>query len=246
MRFTTDPRLSSVLAALCFAAPAGIFAAAPAAAEWYADLYAGVAYTPRSDVTLVVSLPSGSADHTFHDVKWNDSATYGGRAGYWFDGTPWLGIGLDVFRFDADIPTQSVSTTILGVTAPATLQAIDVSNKVVALDVLLRYPLFVSPAYPKGRLQPYVTAGPAYFKTRAKNTTNGELTTQAATDSSTGYKLGGGLSWQVVKDVAIFGELRYTHVRAAPVLSSALSPLKVPLQFDLNTYHLVAGVSFRF
>ena len=232
---------------LCFAAAAELLAtASPVSAEWFADLYAGAAYTPNSDVTLVVNPPSGSADHTFHDVKWNNSATYGARAGYWFDGTPWLGIGLDVFRFDTDIPTQSVSTTILGVTAPATLQAIDVSNKVVALDVLLRYPLYVSPAYPKGRLQPYVTAGPAYFKTRATNTTNGELTTQAATDSSTGYKLGGGLSWQVVKDVAIFGEFRYTHVRAEPVLSSAVSPLKVPLQLDLNTYHLVAGISFRF
>lgn len=39
--------------------------AAPARAEWFADLYAGVAYTPRSDVIVVVARPGGSVDHTF-------------------------------------------------------------------------------------------------------------------------------------------------------------------------------------
>jgi hypothetical protein len=42
--------------------------AAPAHAEWAVDLYGGVAYTPRSDLVMVVGGPGGtSADHTFHD-----------------------------------------------------------------------------------------------------------------------------------------------------------------------------------
>jgi opacity protein-like surface antigen len=221
--------------------------ATPASAEWFADLYGGGAYTPRSDVTLVVRPPGMVADHTFHDVKWDPSITYGARAGVWFEAVPWYGIGLDVFRFNANIPTQTVDTTILGATAPATLQAINVSVNVVAFDIVrLRYPFLASPEYPKGRFRPYVTAGPAIFRVRATNIGNGELTTQPGTDSSTGYKAGAGLSWQLTKGAAIFGEYRYTHVHTEPVLQGAITGLRVPLQFDLNTHHVVAGVSFSF
>src|SRR2546426_2842890 len=57
-----------------------LMTAPPAAAEWFADLYGGAAGTERSDVTLVVNPPSGPANHTFHNVKWDISATVGGRA----------------------------------------------------------------------------------------------------------------------------------------------------------------------
>jgi opacity protein-like surface antigen len=246
MQFTSDLHSKSPLV-ICLVVLASLLSMpSPASAEWFADLYAGAAYTPKSDITLVVSLPSGPADHTFHDVKWDTSPTFGGRLGYWFESAPWLGIGLDVFYFNANIPTQTVSTTILGVTAPATLRAIDVSTTVAALDFALRYPLQVDQGFPKGRIQPYVTAGPAVFWTRAKNKENTELTTEAATDSATGYKVGAGLSWLFSQHAAVFAEFRYTHVHTEPVLNSALSSLRVPLQFDLDTQHVVAGVSYRF
>ncbi|TLY39969.1 MAG: porin family protein [Nitrospirae bacterium] len=224
-----------------------LMTAPPAAAEWFADLYGGAAGTERSDVTLVVNPPSGPANHTFHNVKWDISATVGGRAGYWFERFPWYGIGLDVFHFNADIPTQTVSLTIPGATVPATLQEIDFSITAIAFDVIrLRLPLRVSPEFPKGQLQPYLTVGPALFLTRATNKTNAELTTQTATDTSLGVKVGAGASWQLFEHVAVFGEYRFTHFRAEPVLNSALSSLRVPLQSDLNTHHLLAGISWRF
>src|SRR5437016_3924801 len=75
---------------------------------------------------------------------------------------------------------------------------------------------------------------------------NAELTTQTATDTSLGVKVGAGASWQLFEHVAVFGEYRFTHFRAEPVLNSALSSLRVPLQSDLNTHHLLAGISWRF
>ena len=198
-------------------------------------------------MTLVVNPPSGPATHTFHDVKWDSSPTVGGRVGYWFEKVPWYGIGLDVFHFNADIPTQTVSATIRGATAQATLQAIDFSITAIAFDVIrLRLPLRVSPEFPKGQLQPYMTVGPALFLTRATNTTNAELSTQAATDTSLGVKVGAGASWQLFEHVAVFGEYRFTHVHTEPVFNSALSSRQIPLQSDLNTHHLLGGVSFRF
>jgi hypothetical protein len=244
MHIATDPRLKSVLAALGFLLAA---VASPASAEWFADVYGGSAYTPRSDVTLVIRPGGRASDHTFHNVKWDPSLELGARGGYWLDAVPWYGFGLDVFQFTASIPTQTVDSTIVGISAPATLQSIGISVVAIAFDVVrLRYPLLVSSEYSKGRLQPYVTAGPALFRIKATNAGNGELTRHSDTDSSIGYKVGGGLSWQLTKEAAIFGEYRYTHVRAEPVFGSAGSSLRVPLQFDLNTHHLVAGVSFSF
>jgi len=222
-------------------------AATPVFAEGFADLYGGISHTPRSDLTFVIRPAGRSSDHTFRDVKWDPSVVFGARAGYWFETAPWYGVALDVFRFNANIPTQTESSTIVGASGPATLGAIDITVIVVALDVArLRYRLMADSAYPKGRLQPYLTAGPALFRIRATNKGNGELTTEPGTDSAIGYKLGAGLSWQLTKAAALFGEYRYTHVRAEPVLDSALSSLRVPLQFDLNTHHFVAGASLRF
>src|SRR5690349_9358291 len=143
-----------------------LFAAAgPARAEWFADLYGGAAYTPRSDIVMVIGSPTGPADHTFHDVEWDQSGVLGARAGYWFDSIPWYGVGLDFFRFNADVPTQTVNLTISGATAPATLRTIDFSADVIAFDVVrVRYRFLDSPGYAKGRAQAYATAGPALFR----------------------------------------------------------------------------------
>jgi opacity protein-like surface antigen len=224
-----------------------ILLAAPAHAEWYADIYGGAAYTPHSDMTLVVGSASGPADHVFHDVKWNQSTELGMRAGYWFDSLPWYGIGLDAFHFDANAPGQTVDLTISGATAPATLQAIDVSASVVAFDVVrLRYPLMASGEYPRGRLQPYASAGPALFRVRVTNKANGELTTQPASDTSLGYKMAAGLSWQFTPRIGLFGEYRYTHAHAEADLQGTITGARVPTRFDLDTHHLVAGLSLRF
>jgi opacity protein-like surface antigen len=225
-----------------------VAAASPARAEWFGDLYGGFAYTPRSDVVLVVGSPTGPADHSFHDVKWETSGVIGARAGYWLDAAPWYGIGLDLFRFNADVATQDVQVTIQGVgTVPATLKAIDFSATVVAFDLVrLRYPLAVSAEYPKGRLQPYAAGGPALFRIEVTNRLNGELTTEPARDTSTGYKLGAGLSWHLTRTAAIFGEFRFTHVHSEPALQGTITGARVPTKFDLDTQHALAGVSFEF
>ena len=223
-------------------------AAGAARAEWFADLYGGSAYSQHSDFTLVIRPSGPEADHTFQDVKWDTSTTVGARAGYWLESVPWYGFGLDLFRFDANVPDQTVNATILGVTSPTPLGAIDVSVTAIGLDILrLRYSFMRSDAYPKGILQPYFTAGPAQFRTTATNKNNPELTEQsAASDTTWGYKLGAGASWQITNAIGLFGELRYTHVHTEPVLQSAFSPLRVPMTFDLNTRHLIAGASLRF
>jgi len=220
-----------LLIALCLAA-------AGASAEPQIDLYAGGAHTPNSDMTLVVNTPGGNADHEFHNVKWKNSLELGARAGYWLTSAPWYGFGLDFAHFDADIPGQTVDTTIQGVTAPTPLQSIDVSVLMLSFDVVrLRY---------QGTLTPYFSAGPALFRIKMTNRGNGEFTTKPATDNAIGYKVGAGLSWALRKNMALFGEFRYTHVKAEPVLEGAITGAGIPVRFDLNTHHLIAGLTFGF
>src|SRR5712692_10578812 len=221
---------------------------AHASAEWYADLYGGITHTPSSDVTLIIRLPSGPFDHVFHDVKWDDSASVGGRAGYWFETLPWLGVGLDVFHFGSNLSTQTVLLTIsaIGFSGSAQLQAIDFSITAVAFDVVrLRWPLLTSAEFPKGQLQPYFTVGPALFITQAKDTNNFIPSNQSVTDTSLGVKVGTGITWQLLTHVAFFGEYRFTHFSPQPTFFNASPiPIQVPLQTDLNARHLIAGISF--
>jgi hypothetical protein len=208
-------------------------------AEWNADLYGGVVYTPRSDITQAIGSPSGPADHTYHDVKWNNSAVFGARAGYWLRGADWYGFGMDVFQYSADVPTQMVDITILGATTPVALQAIDFRVTAIAFDI-------VRLRYPAGNLEPYASAGPALFKVKVTNRGNGELTTTAGRDDAWGYKVGAGLSWFAWKNAALFAEYRFTHVHSEVVLQGTITGAGVPTRFDLDSHHVVAGASFRF
>lgn len=225
---------------------AALATAASARAEWTFDGYGGGSHSPRSDFTMVIGSPSGRADHTFHDVEWDPSVELGTRAGYWLESVPWLGFAADLFRFDANVPSQTVSTTISGATAPANLQAIDFRILSLGLDARARLRLMSSFEHPRGRLQPYVTAGPALFRVKVTNRANGELTTEPSTDTVWGYKLGAGMSWQIGRNAAVFGEYRYTHFHAEPGLHGNITGAGVPLLFDLDTHHLVGGVSFTF
>jgi len=221
---------------LAFAAV--LAAATPARAEWQADLYGGVAYARRSEMALNVQGSTGSADHTFHDVKWEPSLEAGVRANYWLPAAPAYGVGLDFFLFRSDIRNQSVEATVRGVRAKGAIGAIDMTVGVLALDLVrLRH-------RGDGRLSPYASAGPAFFLIRAKNKGNPEMDGGTVTDTSLGYKLAAGTSWRLAKQRSLFLEYRYTHVFAELYFASAVSPQRFPLRFDLNTHHVVAGMTF--
>ena len=77
----------------------------PAAAEWFADLYAGSSFTQKSDLKLN---DQGIGPGTYEDVEFDRSLAWGGRAGRFFDTVPFLGLGLDFFRYYPYLGPQSV------------------------------------------------------------------------------------------------------------------------------------------
>ena len=229
-----------MLVVYCVTVMAAVSMPQLASAEWNADIYGGGAFTTKNNTES--ALPGFTV--TTHDVKFDTSGTVGGRAGVWFDRIPWMGVGVDIFYFRPTIGGgQTPEITAPGLNTTATIQTINISVLGLGFDVLrLRLPLFQGEEYPQGRLQPYLTAGPALFWTRLKDTTNlAGPANQSDTDMSVGVKAGAGTSYQLTPLIGLFGEYRFTHFEARHEFAGPIQ-----LSETFNTHHLIAGLSFRF
>jgi opacity protein-like surface antigen len=168
-------------------------------AEWYADLYFGEASTQSADVDVEISSSSLGFMRQYTTTKkvgFDDSFTFGGRVGYYFESLPWAGFALDLSYFQAD--------------------GKNVDNDIVQLSLLLmlRWPLFKSENFPKGKLQPYAGVGPGYFFTNSRVNFRPALQDSVSGSSGEiGLDVRAGLAWQFHKHWAIFGEYRYTDVK---------------------------------
>jgi opacity protein-like surface antigen len=209
----------------------------PAAAEWFADLYAGTSFTQRSDLKLN---DHGIGPGTFADVSFDRSLAWGGRAGRFFDTLPFLGVGLDFFRYYPYIGPQSVELRGRGGTG-----SFDVEATAVSVDLMLRLPLLRSEAAPQGLVQPYLVAGPPLFMTTVTPRHTRNLRNHDGdTDFSFGYKLAGGVAVQIFRNLALFGEYRFTHVSPEVELRDA-SNRRTTLGVDLDTHSALFGISAR-
>jgi len=188
----------------------------PVSAEWFADLYLGGAFTDKSDVKD----DSPTGETTLKHIRFNRSSGYGVRAGYWFDFARYVGVSLDVSHFRPD-------------TVPSSLKRLDLYTTPMAFDLMLRWPLLPTDAIPRGRLQPYLTVGPAVALAEAKDTTNLMPTDQYETDFPLGVQAAAGLVWQF-----------YPHF--SPEFTFRTPPGSTRLRFDLDTRYPLAGISVRF
>ena len=158
-------------------------------------------------------------------------------------------MGLDVFYFQPDIPTQTATFTASGLgSAVGQWRKTSVDVIGVGFDVLrLRLPLLKSDQFRHGRLQPYVTAGPALFFTKIKDTDSFAPNNQSKNDTSVGVKVGAGLAFHLTKAIALFGEYRFTHFKAdATFTDTTPPPSQETVKATFDTHHAIGGISFRF
>ncbi len=235
----------------------------PTGAEWFADLYGGGAITQshhfsldgRQDGVHVAGLITG--------VGFDKSLEVGGRFGYWFESLKVFGLGLDVSHFRPDIKAQTAIAkgemtdsrgVLLGVplnVSGATrvrLSDTDFHVTLVAVDLMLRWPTRVSTNFPNGQLQPYLMAGPAVAIVELQRFETSASLWRSTLKNSRGPRrvrpsaaeVGGGIMWAFTKDVGVFGEYRYTHIR--PSLDAG----EITFKTHLRTHHVLSGISFRF
>jgi len=191
---------------------------APAFSEGVIDLYVGSAMTRDSDVK--VSTPAFSESRR---IDWDTSITAGGRFGVWFESLDWLGLALDVsfFKPDKDVKVFPVSALLM-----------------------LRLPLLRDESVPHGRLQPYIAAGPGLFVTWLDGDVGNVGVNESAASVDVGVDVRGGLALMLTKNIGIFGEYRFTHVKPDFGLDIVDVNFKAKTTFD--THHVVGGLSFRF
>ncbi len=221
--------------------------AAPAAAEWFADLYAGASLTEKDDVRAN-DRSAGIA--TYRDVDFNTGLAYGLRFGTYFESVPFIGFGVDAFAFTSSIGAQTVpadgclpsggcGTNRVG------LGSFDLGTSAVSLDIFLRLPLFATADAPGGRVQPYVLVGaPVFVSTLSPRNTRLFRNHDDDTDISFGYKGAAGLAVSVYKNLMVFGEYRYTHTSPEFEIRGA-SAAKATVRTDLDTHSGLAGLSAR-
>jgi opacity protein-like surface antigen len=227
-------------------------AASPAAAEWFADAYAGYTLTVDSDMT--VHSPSGLSIYrdVEHDRAIDNAYIIGARFGRYFDFAPFLGVGVDLFTFSPTIGPQQVH--IDGCVPSGgcsggqggTTGRIEVSTIGVSLDLMLRWPLLKTDKSPWGRLNPYLVAGVPILKTTVTPRTTAQFRNQDGhTDVSVGYKVGGGLAVQVAPNLMLFAEYRFIHSEASVDLRDSATLRKTPVHLDFDTHAGIVGLSAR-
>ncbi len=243
--------VSALVGALALGALA--IGAAPASAEWFGDLYLGGAVTQSDDLTARGSLNGAPFEITARDLRFDSSVMGGGRVGYWFGPLP-FGLALDVSYFEPNVSSQTVNTNVsIGGTnanvGQLSFGRLDLAVTDLAFELMVRWPgLLASPQFPNGRLQPYVTAGPAVFFVTAKDSNNfGPPDHQTSTDVSLGLQAGFGTTWMITPHVGVFGEYRFTHFSPQFDFDTSLPGFtRTTVKTDVNTHHVLFGVTFRF
>jgi hypothetical protein len=223
---------------LCVAASLGVLALAvsvpPASAEVNFDLYGGASFYGNPDFTLKV----GGAQVDKERGEADTDITFGGRAGYWFDGVglPWLGVFLDVSYFEPEFTRK-------GGGSETSLFKAKVRTVPISPLIMLRLPLLQSPEHPNGQLQVYAGAGPGFFWTDTTfRTPLGERVSEDRVDVGVDFR--GGLAWEFHPNWAVFTEYRFTYYTVSPERST--NGQKVKLEADLDTHHVLFGISYRF
>ena len=214
----------------------------PAPAEWFGDVYGGIALPESTTAQFDQRLPSSLKTATKLDL--DASPTGGVRGGYWFGkpsvvsnwfGSPLVGLAGDVSYFQRNA---------LG----AKLDVVPLS-----LLLMLRLPLLKSDAFPRGQLQPYMGIGPSFFVAQAELDSPApgiDAVHRGRTDF--GFDVRAGFMWQVHKRVALFLEYRFTDVTLRMLDRQCFQSFCGPLQTEivsetrvkLATNHLLIGIRF--
>jgi opacity protein-like surface antigen len=224
-----------------------VLVARPAAAEWFADAYAGATFG-QTDNVKANDRSSGIA--TYHDVDFDTGMAYGLRFGKYFETVPFLGFAVDGYSFSSNIGPQTVRADgCLPSGACGTNKigfgSYDLSAVALSLDLFLRLPLMASADAPGGRLQPYVLGGaPMFITSLTPRNTRLFRNADGDTDVSLGYKGGAGVAFYVYKNLMVFGEYRFTHTEPEYEIRGA-SAARATFRTDLDTHAGLAGLSAR-
>ena len=190
--------------AVAFLMASFAFSAPMAFAEAFISAYGGYAVSVDEERDPV---EGGDFTVTLGDTSPGKTPAFGGRAGYWFEALPWLGVELDVGYMTPDLELSNGRTRV------------DVDVVSLGFSVLARYlGLLPTTDFPRGTLQPYAGVGPALFAVRTEESqasaTSGGTFKVTNTTVQGGVQAEAGAKWFFMKlgmgSLALFGEYRFS------------------------------------
>lgn len=205
---------------------------AMASAEWFGDIYGGWAFGENRSATFQQFEPTPISATT--QLQFDASPTVGIRGGYWSNNLQALGLAADISYFGRKAGEDK-------------LQVIPFS-----VLLMLRWPLFESDEFPRGKLQPYVGFGPALFFSHASIDAPSPIADLKKNGNDFGFDLRVGLAWQIHKAFAMFSEYRFTDVTSDyrgtrcpdSVCSTHNTVTTSVTSVPMTTHHFLIGIRF--
>jgi hypothetical protein len=114
-----------------------------AQAEWYLGGYGGFANPGAFSNVTVSNLTVGGSvtDARLNDLELKSSFIGGGKAGYFFEGRPWLGLETDVYTLNSTVKAQTiVGGTSSGAVFAQNIGPIPLQLTTWAVDLIIRSP----------------------------------------------------------------------------------------------------------
>jgi len=216
--------------------------------EPFIDLYYARVIPQRSHVKEKSSAPFRL---TIQDGKFDTYSNGGARIGWWFGGqpsegdpVPVIGASIDVFHFKPDFDRQVRDSTLDGTPGNGVFEKIDIDVTVIGLNLMVRALLFTTPKAPQGQVQLYLGAGPAAFVTSFIDRGNFVPSDQRRLGVFPGLDTKTGLKLFITKNLAIFGEYRFTM--HSPEVKFRDGGNRERLSTTFRTHHVGGGISLHF
>jgi hypothetical protein len=182
---------------------------------------------------------SGPFSFSGAKIKLETSITYGGKLSYWLNALRAqhklpldFGFEFDVTHFGHSIPNQRTTGSVQ---QAVNIRAVDMSSTILAGNLLVRWPLGISDAYPHGRWYPYLGIGAGVSRTSYG--TEGVAVAPA-------LQALGGIKVFLSQHFALFTEYKFTHARQTLEFVSSSGTTKDEL--NINANHFVGGLAFHF
>lgn len=199
-----------------------------ATAEYFVDIYGGVAIPTDENVTVHGS-QGGVTLETSDLVDFDETFAVGGRVGFWYTeanaGVDYIGLALDVSYFKMEADDFGTDIDVVPITGL----------------IMLRYP--------GDTLEPYLGIGGGLFISHIEQDVDLSFFgsgTKTASDTSLdpGIDARAGLGIKVHKNITVFGEGRYTYFEAK--YKDTVSDVRVKVETEPNVFYFLGGISFRF
>lgn len=232
--------MSALLATLSVASPA--LAETGKERDFSLSVFGGWALLQDPDVGVQQSTPF--IDGEAEGVELDEDFTLGAKLTSWernlgLNGRLDFGFELDFTRMKAEMPAQTVGAS--GVSSLGSLGSIaflipfDIQSNMLAVNLLWRYPVRESVAFPSGRWYPYFGVGGGASLARMRMSGG-----PWRYDASPVFQGLAGIKWFLTHQLGLFAE--YKRTQATHDFSFTGFSLEVPL----GANHVVGGLAMHF